>query len=104
VGRDVTVIEVASPRGGCAAQRECTSARGEKGADVISLCDPEGVVRAWYNASANAVLVLDWDGFVRNYGELKDYDYYRMQAEGIARDAAKYRFGLFHGGGGGGHD
>ena len=49
------------------------------------------------------IVVLDEDGFVRNYGKMADYDYLRLAAEDLARRAVVDREDRLHHGGGG-HD
>jgi hypothetical protein len=95
----IPIIEVSSSSEGCEAVRQCAAARGEKGNQVISLCDPLGFVRGWYGVTGpTAVLVLDDDGYVISAGTLKDFDYLRLRAEDQAERDRKDRQSRLYGG------
>jgi len=99
VGRDVSIIEVAGPADNRAAHEKCALARGDTVGNLISLCDPEGLLRRLYRVQTpTAVLVLDEDGFVRTSGPLADFEYYRLLAQHVARQAERDRLELLHGG------
>jgi len=99
VGRDVSIIEVAGPADNCAAHEQCALARGDTVGNLISLCDPAGLLRQLYRVQTpTAVLVLDEDGFVQTSGTLADFEYYRLRAQNVARQAERNRRELLYGG------
>ena len=99
MGRDVAIIEVAGPADTCAAHETCVLARGENVGNLISLCDAEGLLRRMYRVQTpTAVLVLDEDGYVQSSGLLTDFEYYRLRAQNVARQAERNRRELLSGG------
>lgn len=99
VGRDVSIIEVAGLADNCAAHEKCVLARGNHVGNLISLCDPAGLLRQLYRVQTpTAVLVLDEDGFVQTSGPLADFEYYRIVAQNVALQAERNRRELLHGG------
>jgi hypothetical protein len=98
VGRDVAIIEVAGPADNGGAHEQCALARGDTVGNLISLCDPAGLLRQLYRVQTpTAVLVLDEDGFVQTSGALTDFEYYRLLAQNVALRAERNRRELLHG-------
>lgn len=98
VGRDVSIIEVAGPADNGAAHEQCALARGDTVGNLISLCDPAGLLRQLYRVQTpTAVLVLDEDGFVQTSGPLAGFEYYRILAQNVALQAERDRRELLHG-------
>jgi hypothetical protein len=84
VGQAVSIIEISGPSEGCQAQQECALARGAAARGIIALCDAEGWVRDYYSVyGPNAVVLLDRDGFVLDYGSIDD-DFVRLEADACA--------------------
>jgi hypothetical protein len=85
---NVAIIEVSTEPGSCTEEHECAMSRGEEGKRVVALCDMSDVIRKTYCLEGDtSILLLDRDGYVQNYGSLKDYDYLRTKAEELARKA-----------------
>ena len=92
VGRGITIIEISGPADGCDAQWQCATHRMPAAGNVVSLCDARGLLRGAFHVGwSETVLVLDDRGNVRDYGPLEDFQYMRLTAETLAREAAADR-------------
>lgn len=87
-GGRVTVVEIASPPGGCKSHKHCVMTRGQRGDHLVSLCDGSGLVRrALRPDTSDNVFVLDRYGRVAASGDMADFPWLRRRAIDLALQA-----------------
>jgi len=94
---NVSVLEVSTGPETCGEANECAMSRGDAGKRIVSLCDSRDLLRKTYGVGPGPIiLLLDRDGAVRSRGLLSDFDFLRLRAEDLARQAAVDRESLMN--------